>query len=162
MRAQHAVAGDGDAAVVGQAAGVGVAALAVADGDDRVAGEGGEPGELRAVGVEPRRARVVGGAVQRRQVAAERGLGPRELADLGKQYGVPAWQAAGRFYRTYEEVTLLRAAAGSANPLASAPPLDAAELVAAVLDAFVADPDGYRIELIDGGGFTTPQDKPLP
>ncbi|WP_345417430.1 ATP-dependent DNA helicase [Actinomycetospora chlora] len=78
--------------------------------------------------------------------AAERGLGPRELADLGKQYGVPAWQAAGRFYRTYEEVTLLRAAAGSANPLASAPPLDAAELVAAVLDAFVADPELLEVE----------------
>ena len=24
--------------------------------------------------------------------------------------------------------------------------------------AFVADPDGYRVELIDGGRFTTPQD----
>ena len=28
------------------------------------------------------------------------------------------------------------------------------------LIAFVADPDGYRIELIDGGGFRTPQDPP--
>ena len=26
--------------------------------------------------------------------------------------------------------------------------------------AFVADPDGYRIELIDGGEFVTPQDPP--
>jgi lactoylglutathione lyase len=26
--------------------------------------------------------------------------------------------------------------------------------------AFVADPDGYRIELIDGGDFATPQDPP--
>jgi lactoylglutathione lyase len=26
------------------------------------------------------------------------------------------------------------------------------------LIAFVADPDGYRIELIDGGAFPTPQD----
>ena len=26
--------------------------------------------------------------------------------------------------------------------------------------AFVADPDGYRIELIDGGEFRTPQDPP--
>ena len=25
--------------------------------------------------------------------------------------------------------------------------------------AFVADPDGYRIELIEGAGFTTPQDR---
>jgi lactoylglutathione lyase len=28
------------------------------------------------------------------------------------------------------------------------------------LIAFVADPDGYRIELIDGGAFPTPQDEP--
>ena len=28
------------------------------------------------------------------------------------------------------------------------------------LIAFVADPDGYRIELIDGGAFRTPQDPP--
>lgn len=28
--------------------------------------------------------------------------------------------------------------------------------------AFVADPDGYRIELIDGGAFQTPQDGPHP
>ncbi|HSD76961.1 MAG TPA: VOC family protein [Solirubrobacteraceae bacterium] len=28
--------------------------------------------------------------------------------------------------------------------------------------AFVADPDGYRIELIDGGAFATPQDPPHP
>lgn len=27
---------------------------------------------------------------------------------------------------------------------------------------FVADPDGYRIELIDGGRFPTPQDPPHP
>lgn len=26
--------------------------------------------------------------------------------------------------------------------------------------AFVADPDGYRVELIDGGRFDTPQDQP--
>jgi lactoylglutathione lyase len=28
------------------------------------------------------------------------------------------------------------------------------------LIAFVADPDGYRVELIDGGAFATPQDPP--
>jgi lactoylglutathione lyase len=28
--------------------------------------------------------------------------------------------------------------------------------------AFVADPDGYRVELIDGGAFPTPQDGPHP
>lgn len=30
------------------------------------------------------------------------------------------------------------------------------------LIAFVQDPDGYRIELIDGGRFDTPQDEPHP
>lgn len=30
------------------------------------------------------------------------------------------------------------------------------------LIAFVADPDGYRIELIDGGAFPTPQDPARP
>jgi lactoylglutathione lyase len=28
--------------------------------------------------------------------------------------------------------------------------------------AFVADPDGYRVELVDGGRFDTPQDGPHP
>jgi lactoylglutathione lyase len=28
--------------------------------------------------------------------------------------------------------------------------------------AFVADPDGYRVELIDGGAFATPEDGPHP
>jgi lactoylglutathione lyase len=28
--------------------------------------------------------------------------------------------------------------------------------------AFVADPDGYRVELIDGGAFSTPKDGPHP
>jgi lactoylglutathione lyase len=30
------------------------------------------------------------------------------------------------------------------------------------LIAFVADPDGYRVELIDGGAFATPSDGPHP
>jgi lactoylglutathione lyase len=30
------------------------------------------------------------------------------------------------------------------------------------LIAFVAEPDGYRVELIDGGAFATPQDGPHP
>jgi lactoylglutathione lyase len=30
------------------------------------------------------------------------------------------------------------------------------------LIAFVADPDGYRIELIEGEGFDTPKDGPHP
>ena len=72
--------------------------------------------------------------------AAERGLGPAELAALGEREGFPEWVAAGRFFRRYEEVTLLRGSAGQGAPQATAPALDAAELVAAALDALAADP----------------------
>jgi superfamily I DNA/RNA helicase len=71
--------------------------------------------------------------------AAERGLGPVELAELGRHHGVPEWTAAGRFFRSYEHVILLRGAAGRGAPQATAPALDAAELVAAALDALAAD-----------------------
>ncbi len=73
--------------------------------------------------------------------AGERGLGPEELAELGARFDVDSWRAAGRFYRTYEQVTLLRGAAGRGAPQATAPALDAAELVAAALDALAADPE---------------------
>ncbi len=73
--------------------------------------------------------------------AAERGLGPDDLAELGARHGVPEWAAAGRFFRTYEHVTLLRGAAGRGAPRATAPALDAAELVSAALDALASDPE---------------------
>jgi superfamily I DNA/RNA helicase/RecB family exonuclease len=73
--------------------------------------------------------------------AAERGLGPGELFELGRRHDVPAWMAAGRFFRSYEHVNLLRGAAGRGAPQATAPALDAAELVAAALDALAADPE---------------------
>jgi superfamily I DNA/RNA helicase/RecB family exonuclease len=73
--------------------------------------------------------------------AAERGLGPDELAELGRRHEVAEWAAAGRFFRCYEQVTLLRGAAGRGAPQATAPALDAAELVAAALDALAADPE---------------------
>ncbi len=73
--------------------------------------------------------------------AAERGLGPEELAELGARHDVAEWAAAGRFFRSYEQVTLLRGAAGRGAPQATAPALDAAELVAAALDALAADPE---------------------
>jgi len=72
--------------------------------------------------------------------AAERGLGPGELTELGRRHDVPQWSAAGRFFRSYEHVILLRGAAGRGAPQATAPALDAAELVAAALDALAADP----------------------
>ena len=73
--------------------------------------------------------------------AAERGLGPEELQKLGEQQDVPEWVAAGRFFRTYEQVVLLRGAAGRGAPQATAPALDAAELVGAALDALASDPE---------------------
>jgi superfamily I DNA/RNA helicase/RecB family exonuclease len=73
--------------------------------------------------------------------AAERGLGPDELAEIGARHEVDEWAAAGRFFRCYEQVTLLRGAAGRGAPQATAPALDAAELVAAALDALAADPE---------------------
>jgi superfamily I DNA/RNA helicase/RecB family exonuclease len=73
--------------------------------------------------------------------AAERGLGPDDLTELGDRLGRPEWTAAGRFFLGYEQVTLLRGAAGSEAPQATAAALDAAELVAAAVDALAADPE---------------------
>ncbi|WP_433506166.1 ATP-dependent helicase [Pseudonocardia halophobica] len=78
--------------------------------------------------------------------AEERGLGPEELLGLGERHGVPEWAAAGRFFRTYEQVILLRGAAGGAAPQATAPALDSAELVAAALDALAFDPELLHTE----------------
>lgn len=73
--------------------------------------------------------------------AGERGLGPEELHAVGRRHDVTEWTAAGRFFRSYEQVNLLRGAAGRGAPQATAPALDAAELVAAALDALAADPE---------------------
>ena len=73
--------------------------------------------------------------------AAERGLGPEELHRIGERFDVDEWRAAGRFFRVYEQVVLLRGAAGRGAPQATAPALDSAELVAAALDTLAADPD---------------------
>jgi len=73
--------------------------------------------------------------------AAERGLGPDELQALGERHDVPEWVAAGRFFRTYEQVVLLRGAVGRGAPQVTAPALDAAELVGAALDALASDPE---------------------
>ena len=73
--------------------------------------------------------------------AAERALGPEELVELGERHDVAEWAATGRFFRMYEHVILLRGAAGRGTPQATAPALDAAELVAAALDALASDPE---------------------
>ncbi|GAA2546101.1 ATP-dependent helicase [Pseudonocardia hydrocarbonoxydans] len=100
--------------------------------------------------------------------AAERGLGPDELAGLGEEHDVPAWRAAGRFFRTYEQVTLLRGAAGRGAPQATAPALDAAELVSAALDALASDPEllaaeRHRVQhlLVDDAQDLDPQQMEL-
>ncbi|MDN5749570.1 MAG: ATP-dependent helicase, partial [Pseudonocardia sp.] len=100
--------------------------------------------------------------------AAERGLGPEELHGLGVRHDVPQWAAAGRFFRTYEQVTLLRGSAGRGAPQATAPALDAAELVSAALDALASDPDllateRHRVQhlLVDDAQDLDPQQMEL-
>ena len=66
--------------------------------------------------------------------AAERGLGPEDLIKLGHRQGRDEWVAAGRFWRQYEEVTLLQGVGGHAVGESGAPALDAAELVPALVE----------------------------
>lgn len=96
--------------------------------------------------------------------AAERGLGPAELADLGVEQGRPEWVAAGRFFADYEQVTLLRGLVGADAARAMAPALDAAELVSSALHAFDDDEDLLHAErsrvrclLVDDAQHLDPQ-----
>ncbi|RPA61050.1 ATP-dependent helicase [Gordonia oryzae] len=73
--------------------------------------------------------------------AAERGVGPEELAELGSRHRRPEWVAAAHAYAQYEQNVLLRGTVGSQTPGASAPAVDAAELVGSALSAFATDPD---------------------
>jgi superfamily I DNA/RNA helicase/RecB family exonuclease len=100
--------------------------------------------------------------------AAERGLGPEELIRLGRMHGREEWTAAGRFFETYEQVTILRGSVGSLAPQATAPALDAAELVAAALLAFDTDTEVLRRErarvrhlLVDDAQHLDPQQAQL-
>ncbi|WP_026917171.1 ATP-dependent helicase [Gordonia shandongensis] len=76
--------------------------------------------------------------------AAERGLGPEDLAEMGRRHDRPEWVAAGRAYRQYEEGLLLRSAVGLDAPQASVTAVDAAELIGSALSAFATDPDVLR------------------
>ncbi|MFG1791422.1 ATP-dependent helicase [Nocardia sp. NPDC049149] len=71
--------------------------------------------------------------------ATERGLGPEDLVHLGREHGKPEWVAAGKFAVRYEQTMLLRWSVGVEAPEATAPALDAAELVGAALDALAGD-----------------------
>ncbi|WP_137724396.1 ATP-dependent helicase [Prescottella subtropica] len=87
---------------------------------------------------------MTGFAVELRNLvlrANERGLGPEDLIDLGHTHDRPEWVAAGRFATTYEQSMLLRGSVGVEAPEATAPALDAAELISAALTAFATDPD---------------------
>jgi superfamily I DNA/RNA helicase/RecB family exonuclease len=64
--------------------------------------------------------------------AVERGIGPDELAALGRRRGRDDWQAAAAFFRQYLDVTALAAGEVAAY--------DPAEMVRAVVDAFASDP----------------------
>ncbi|WP_239003455.1 ATP-dependent helicase [Nocardia panacis] len=71
--------------------------------------------------------------------ATERGLGPEDLIRLGREHDRAEWVAAGRFGLRFEQTMLLRWSVGVTAPEATAPALDAAELVGAALDAFAGD-----------------------
>ncbi|KZS57761.1 ATP-dependent DNA helicase [Mycobacterium kansasii] len=94
----------------------------------------------------------------------ERGVDPWDLERLGRRCGRPEWIAAGRFARQYEQVMLLRSAAGMAAPQATARALGAAELVGAALEAFAVDPGllaaeraRVRLLLVDDAQQLDPQ-----
>ncbi len=95
---------------------------------------------------------------------AERGVDGPQLQRIGRLSGRPEWVAAGQFAQQYEQVMLLRAAAGRAAPQATVPALGAAELVGAALEAFATDPglltaerDRIRVLLVDDAQHLDPQ-----
>jgi superfamily I DNA/RNA helicase/RecB family exonuclease len=95
---------------------------------------------------------------------AERGVDGLRLQRIGRLSGRPEWVAAGQFAMQYEQVMLLRAAAGRAAPRATVPALGAAELVGATLEAFASDPglyaaerDRVRVLLVDDAQHLDPQ-----
>ncbi|MFE1595609.1 ATP-dependent helicase [Nocardia sp. NPDC058705] len=94
----------------------------------------------------------------------ERGLGPEDLMALGREHDNDAWVAAGRFFQRYEQASMLRWSVGVAAPEATAPALDAAELVGAALDALAGDRnllaaerDRIRYLLVDDAQHLDPQ-----
>ncbi|MGH3943014.1 MAG: UvrD-helicase domain-containing protein, partial [Pseudonocardiaceae bacterium] len=96
--------------------------------------------------------------------ATERGLGPEDLIALGRAAKCEEWVAAGRFFRTYEQVMLLRGSVGTVAPQASAPAMDAAGLVSEALLVLETDVDVLRTErrrvrhlLVDDAQHLDPQ-----
>nr|WP_309138510.1 PD-(D/E)XK nuclease family protein [Nocardia cyriacigeorgica] len=96
--------------------------------------------------------------------STERGLGPEDLVRLGRERDKPEWVAAGSFAARYEQAMLLRWSVGVAAPEASAPALNAAELVGAALGALATDAnllteerDRLRYLLVDDAQHLDPQ-----
>ncbi|WP_442943793.1 ATP-dependent helicase [Nocardia sp. NBC_00508] len=96
--------------------------------------------------------------------ATERGIGPEDLVRLGREHAKPEWVAAGKFAIRYEQTMLLRWSVGVEAPEATAPALDAAELIGAALDALAADPNLLAAErarirylLVDDAQHLDPQ-----
>ncbi|MFL6142338.1 MAG: ATP-dependent helicase [Labedaea sp.] len=128
---------------------------------DLADGAAGWPDQLRAALTVPGFAGELRDLMLR---AAERGLGPEDLITLGRRHKRAEWVAAGRFAVQYEQVTLLHGVAHSAAANASAPALDAAELVASALLAFETDPELLAAErarvrylLVDDAQHLDPQ-----
>ncbi|SNT33469.1 ATP-dependent helicase [Rhodococcoides kyotonense] len=78
--------------------------------------------------------------------SVERGIGPEDLVKLGRKHAREEWVAVGKFAARYEQAMLLRGAVGMEAAGASAPGLDAAELIGSALMAFATDPDLLRSE----------------
>ena len=78
--------------------------------------------------------------------------GQAEPYDLGTGYNHMAI--------TVEDIDETLAELGAIGVAPETPPYHPGGRAELPLIAFVADPDGYRIELIDGGAFPTPQDSP--
>ncbi|GAA3541166.1 ATP-dependent DNA helicase [Amycolatopsis ultiminotia] len=100
---------------------------------DLAAGAPGWPEQLRPALTVPGFAEELRDLLMR---AAERGLGPEDLAELGHRQDREEWIAAGQFWAQYEEVTQLQ---GAALGHRGAPALDAAELVTSALLALEDD-----------------------
>ena len=81
-------------------------------------------------------------------------VGRTEAYDLGDGYNHLAL--------TVDDIDAALAQLASIGVAPEKPPYHPGERDDLPRIAFVADPDGYRVELIDGGAFETPQDGPHP
>ena len=81
-------------------------------------------------------------------------IGREEPYDLGDGYN--------HFAVTVEDIDAALADLAEIGVEPEKPPYRPGEREDLPRIAFVADPDGYRVELIDGGAFSTPKDGPHP